>query len=130
MYPISYLCNTIKRFQSMRELYFSNEFWEFYHKQQDKVQRKFDYVISIIRTEKVLTTKFVKHLENSTLYEMRVSVGTNEYRTILFAVNHDNLILATKILVLNAFLKKSGKDYKKQIEIAENILGGYTNDTL
>ncbi len=114
----------------MRELYFSNEFWEFYHKQQDKVQRKFDYVISIIRTEKVLTTKFVKHLENSTLYEMRVSVGTNEYRTILFAVNHDNLILATKILVLNAFLKKSGKDYKKQIEIAENILGGYTNDTL
>ena len=114
----------------MRELYFSNEFWEFYHKQQDKVQRKFDYVISIIRTEKVLTTKFVKHLENSTLYEMRVSVGTNEYRTILFAVNHDNLILATKILVLNASLKKSGKDYKKQIEIAENILGGYTNDTL
>ena len=61
---------------------------------------------------------------------MRVSVGSNEYRTVLFAINHENIILATQILVLNAFLKKSEKDYKKQIEIAERILGGFTNETL
>ena len=109
----------------IRELYFSDEFWTFYHEQQDKVTRKFDYVISIIRNEKVITTKFVKHLENTDLYEMRISVGSNEYRTVLFAVDHDNIILATKIFVLNAFLKKSEKDYRKQIEIAENILGGF-----
>lgn len=77
----------------------------------------------------MLTTKFIKHLQNTDLYEMRISVGSNEYRTILFAINHNNIILATKILVLNAFLKKSEKDYKKQIEIAEHILGGYINDT-
>ena len=109
----------------IRELYFSDEFWAFYHKQQDKVKCKFDYVISIIRKEKVITTKFVKHLENTDLYEMRISVGSNEYRTVLFAVDHDNIILATKIFVLTAFLKKSEKDYRKQIEIAENILGGF-----
>ena len=114
----------------IRELYFSEEFWTFYNKQQDRVKRKFDYVISIIQTEEVITTKFVKHLKNTDLYEMRISVGTNEYRTVLFAMDNNNIILARNILVLNAFLKKSEKDYKKQVEIAKNILGGYTNDTI
>ena len=116
--------------EMIRELYFSEEFWTFYNKQQDRVKHKFDYVISIIQTEEVITTKFVKHLKNTDLYEMRISVGTNEYRTVLFAMDNDNIILARNILVLNAFLKKSEKDYKKQVEIAKNILGGYTNDTI
>lgn len=116
--------------EMIRELYFSEEFWTFYNKQQDRVKRKFDYVISIIQTEEVITTKFVKHLKNTDLYEMRISVGTNEYRTVLFAMDNNNIILARNILVLNAFLKKSEKDYKKQVEIAKNILGGYTNDTI
>lgn len=93
--------------------------------QQDKVRHKFDYVISMIRNEKVIATKFVKHLKGTDLYEMRVSVGTNEYRTILFAVNTDNIILSTKILVLNAFLKKSSKDYDKEIKKAIKILGEF-----
>lgn len=113
-----------------RELIFSNEFWSFYKSQNQKVQLKFDYVINILMTERVITTKFVKHLENTDLYEMRVSLGTNEYRTILFAMDNDNIILSTRILVLNAFQKKSTKDYKKQIEIAQKILGGFTDDTL
>lgn len=57
---------------------------------------------------------------------MRVSVGTNEYRTVLFAIDHDNVIQATKILVLNAFIKKSLKDYNKQIDKAFRILEEYT----
>ena len=75
-----------------------------------------------IRTEYVLSTKFVKHLENKNLYEMRVSVNTNEYRTILFAVDNDNIILSKRILLLNGFLKKSTKDYSKQIKVAKQIL--------
>lgn len=71
-----------------RELIFSNEFWSFYKSQNQKVQLKFDYVINILMTERVITTKFVKHLENTDLYEMRVSLGTNEYRTILFAMDN------------------------------------------
>ncbi len=53
---------------------------------------------------------------------MRVSIGSNEYRTILFAIDHDNVIEARKIVLLNGFLKKSSKDYRKQIDIAKTIL--------
>ena len=108
----------------MREIYFSDEFWEFYNKQDTKVQIKFDYVLEIIRTERIITTKFLKHLENTELYEMRVSVSRNEYRTILFSIDNENILSASRIFVLNAFVKKSTKDYKKQIDIAYNILKG------
>lgn len=53
---------------------------------------------------------------------MRVSVGTNEYRTVLFAIDHENVIEAKNIILLNAFLKKDNRDYKKQIEKALSIL--------
>ena len=102
---------TDKKDNDIRELYFSDEFAEFYGMLQDKVKAKFEHTMDIIRTEYVLSTKFVKHLENTDLYEMRVSVNTNEYRTILFAVDNKNIILSKKILLLNGFLKKSTKDY-------------------
>lgn len=131
LYLISYLCGMkeIRKDSGLRELYFSKEFLEFYNKQSNNVRRKFDYVIDIVKTEKVITTRFVKHLEDTDLYEMRVSVGYNEYRTVLFAIDNDNIITARKILVLNAFLKKSTKDYKRQIAIAIKIIGE-KNETL
>ena len=125
MYLIRYICQmkaTDKKDSGIRELYFSDEFTEFYEKLQDKVKAKFEHTMDIIRTEYVLNTKFVKHLENTDLYEMRVSVNFNEYRTILFAVDNDNIILSKRILLLNGFLKKSTKDYSKQIKVAKQIL--------
>lgn len=125
MYLISYICQmkaTDKKDSGIRELYFSDEFTEFYEELQDKVKAKFEHTMDIIRTEYVLNTKFVKHLENTDLYEMRVSVNFNEYRTILFAVDNDNIILSKRILLLNGFLKKSTKDYSKQIKVAKQIL--------
>ena len=125
MYLICYICQmkaTDKKDSGIRELYFSDEFTEFYEKLQDKVKAKFEHTMDIIRTEYVLNTKFVKHLENTDLYEMRVSVNFNEYRTILFAVDNDNIILSKRILLLNGFLKKSTKDYSKQIKVAKQIL--------
>lgn len=122
---ISYICRmeaTSKKDSDIRELYFSEEFLEFYNSLQDKIKTKFEHTMDIIRTEYILSTKFVKHLEGTDLYEMRVSVSTNEYRTILFAVDNDNIILSKKILLLNGFLKKSTKDYSKQIKIAKRIL--------
>lgn len=106
----------------MRELYFTEEFDSFYDSLQSKVQAKFDYVLDIVRTEYIITTKFVKHLKGTELYEMRVSIGRNEYRTILFAIDNFNIIECTKIVVLNGFIKKSINDYKKQIKTAEKIL--------
>ncbi len=103
---------------------------DFFNSLTPKVKEKFDYVLGIITTEYVVSTKFVKHLERTDLFEMRVSVGTNEYRTILFTMDNRNIILAKKIILLNAFLKKSTKDYEKQIKTAEKILGGIDYDKL
>ena len=127
MYPISYICNMENRKQ-IRSIFWTKEFSEFFNDLPIRVQEKFDYVISVVQTEYVISTKFVKRLVDTDLYEMRVSVGTNEYRTVLFTMDNENVMLATKIVLLNAFLKKSEKDYKNQIKIAQNILGGLKHD--
>ncbi|MGM9840774.1 MAG: type II toxin-antitoxin system RelE/ParE family toxin [Candidatus Limisoma sp.] len=86
------------------------------------VKAKFEHIFNVVQTVYALPSKFVKRLVTTDLYELRVSVRTNEYRTILFAIDHDNIIQATRIILLNGFLKKSEKDYRKQIFIAEKIL--------
>ena len=106
----------------IRSVFKTAEYESFYLSLNDKIKTKFDYVINVISTIYNVPTKFVKHLENTDLYEMRVSVGTNEYRTVLFAIDHENFIEAKNIILLNAFLKKGNKDYRKQIEVAESIL--------
>lgn len=98
------------------------EFLEFYGSLPTKVQTKFQYVMNVIATVYNVSPKFVKHLEKTDLYEMRVSIGTNEYRTVLFAIDHDNFIESKNIILLNGFLKKDNKDYRKQIELATRIL--------
>lgn len=106
----------------MRTLILSEEYVEYYNGLPDKIRCKFDYAMNILRSIEVPNSKFVKKLIDTEYYEMRVSVGTNEYRTILFTIDNDNIVKATQIILLNAFLKKSKKDYKKQIELADNIL--------
>ena len=64
------------------------------------------------RTREKLRTDF---------FELRVSVD-NEIRVILFAVDNDNINLATNVILLNGFVKKSTKDYDKEITKAINIL--------
>lgn len=95
---------------------------DFYEKLPVKIQTKFQYVMNVMASVYNISTKFIKHLEHTDLYEMRVSVGYNEYRTILFAIDHDNFIEAKNIILLNGFLKKDNRDYRKQIEIANTIL--------
>lgn len=108
--------------QYIRIVYKTSEFETFYASLPSKIQTKFDYVINVISTIYNISTKFIKHLENTDLYEMRVSIGSNEYRTVLFAIDHDNVIEAKSIILLSAFLKKDNKDYRKQIQIAISIL--------
>lgn len=80
--------------QYVRTILKTNEFEIFYDSLPTNVQTKIDYVMNVIATIYNVSAKFVKHLDNTDLYEMRVSVGTNEYRTVLFAVDHDNVIEA------------------------------------
>lgn len=105
-----------------RTILYTDEFKEFYDSLDEKVKKKIDYVIVLIKDFKLIHTDFVKRLVNTDLYEMRVSVGTNEYRSILFSIDHENVIESTQVIILSGFLKKSTKDYDKQIKKAEKIL--------
>lgn len=107
---------------NIRSIYSTNEFEEFFSSLTEKTQKKFEQSFVVIKNSHILNTKLVKKLINTELYEMRVSVGHNEYRTILFAIDNRNIILSTKIILLNGLLKKSTKDYSKQILKAERIL--------
>lgn len=106
----------------IRTIYKTPEFDAFYNSLPTKTQNKFDFVINVISTIYNVPVKFIKHLENTDLYEMRVLVGSNEYRTVLFAIDHSNVIEAKKIILLNGFLKKDTKDYRKHVEKAFTIL--------
>ena len=105
----------------MRTLRRTTEFDEFYNSVDPKVQEKIDYALTLMSKIKVVSTKFVKKLEGTDFYEMRVSVG-NEYRVIIFTIDSDNFMEANEVLLLNGFMKKSTKDYKAQIKIAEKII--------
>ena len=108
--------------QKIREVFYSDAFEEFFASLDSRVREKYIWTIHAVETIRILPTKYVKKLENTDLYEMRVSVGTNEYRTVLFTMNRDNFITATEIYLLNSFLKKASKDYRRQIEIAEKMI--------
>lgn len=105
----------------MRTMIRSAGFDEFYNSVPVNVQNKVKYAMNVIGEIKVVNTKLVKKLIDTDFYELRISVG-NEYRVILFTIDHENFIEAEQILLLNGFMKKSTKDYKKEIEKAEQIL--------
>lgn len=122
-----YICKMKEDIQ-IRTAIFTEEFKTFLFSSNDKVKVKCAYIIEMIETQKVLTEKFIKKLQNTEFYEMRISVGFNEYRTILFSINAENIIQATEIVFLNSFLKKDTKDYKKAIEEARKILENFLKD--
>lgn len=105
----------------MRTLMRSAEFDEFYNSLPENVQNKVKYALNIIAEVKVVNTKFVKKLVETDFYELRISVG-NEYRVILFTIDQESFVEAEQILLLNGFMKKSTKDYKKELQKAQRIL--------
>ncbi len=99
----------------------SAEFDEFYNSLPENVQNKVKYALNIIAEVKVVNTKLVKKLVETDFYELRISVG-NEYRVILFTIDQESFVEAEQILLLNGFMKKSTKDYKKELQKAQRIL--------
>ena len=104
-----------------RIMYKTPAFDSFYNSLNNRAKKKVDYVFEHIRTEKNVSTKFVKHLINTNFYEMRISVE-NEYRIILFTMDNDNFIIANEIVLLNGFIKKSTAEYERQISIATKLM--------
>jgi len=105
----------------MRTIVRSIEFDEFYNSLPVNVQNKVQYALNIISEVKVVHTKLVKKLVDTDFYELRISVS-NEYRVILFTIDHESFVEAQQILLLNGFMKRSTKDYKKEIKKAQQIL--------
>lgn len=111
--------------KDIRVLIRTPEFDEYYNVQQMRVQEKYDYVLSLMISQYVISEKFVKKLENSELYEMRISIGNNEHRSLLFAIDNASFIECTQAILLSSFLKKDNKQYRKEIARAEEILKRY-----
>ena len=112
----------------IRHIIYSDEFEEYYSSMSEQLKRKYDYALQIVRSQYVVSSKIVKSLENTDFYELRISISSNEYRTILLAVDHDNFIQCKNVLLLNSFLKKGTIQYKAEIKKAENIIKRYLED--
>lgn len=106
----------------IREIAYTKEFLEYFEQLPANIQEKYDYVFSIMVTQKVVNRKFVKKIETTEFYEMRVSVGTNEYRSFIFAIDATSFMECSRIVMLNSFVEKSSKQYKSEIIKARKIL--------
>ena len=106
----------------IRSATYTKEFEEYYQNLSPKVREKYNYVFEIILTKYVVSTKFVKRLENTEFYEMRVSLGNNEYRTVLFTIDAENFMECKHIVLLNSFIEKSSKQYNAEIKKAKRLL--------
>ena len=111
--------------EDIREAIHSVEYDEYYAGLDEKAKAKYEYLEMIIKTQCVVNKKFVKNLEDTEFYEARISVGNNEYRTIIFAVETLSFMESKRVLFLNSFLKKGTKQYKGEIETARRILKKY-----
>lgn len=104
-------------------IFYRDNFIDFYRSQEEKVQRKIEYVLDLIRYEKQVPKKFFKSLTNTDgIYEIRVITAFKSIRILCFQ-DDGNLIILT-----NCFIKKSQKTPKKEINIAERLKKEYLKE--
>ena len=111
----------------MREVVITQECLEFIDSQEERVATKFFQLIEVIGEIKIVHTNFVKKILTTQFYELRIKSG-NEYRVIMFAIDHLNFVECTEVVCLCGFQKKSKKDYKNAIRQAEKILKDYMKE--
>jgi hypothetical protein len=111
----------------VREIDITIECLEFIDNQNERVSLKFFQLLEVIGELKVVHSNFVKKLQSTDFYELRLKAG-NEYRIVIFAIDHGSFSECTKAVCLYGFQKKSTKDYKKAIKKAEIILEAYIEE--
>ena len=98
-------------------------FIEFYKAQENKVQEKIEYVLDLVRFERIVPKKFFKYLENTDgIYEIRVITTFKSIRILCF-FDEGNLVVLT-----NCFIKKTQKTPRKEIKLAEKLKKEYLID--
>jgi phage-related protein len=93
-------------------IFFGNYFYDFYNKQNQKVKEKINWTFGIIRDLEIIPEKYLKHIEGTDLYEIRVGYGNNIYRVFCFFDK------GKLVVVLNGFQKKTQKTPKQEIQKA------------
>ena len=114
--------------QIIRKVTYTKEFEDYFQTLSNDVKGKYDYVFQIMLTQKIVSKKFVKRIETTEFYEMRVSLGNNQYRSFLFSIDAENFMESHKIVLLNSFVEKSSKHYKAEIKKARKILKEWEED--
>lgn len=98
-------------------------FIDFYKAQDDKVQKKIEFVLDLVRFESQIPKKFFKALENTDgIYEVRVITSFKSIRILCFFDDGNIVVLA------NCFVKKTQKTPKKEIKLAEKLKKEYLKD--
>lgn len=87
----------------------------------DKVRRKIDYALLLLKTQERLSAKFVKAITDG-LFELRIEYESNIYR--VFFIFDDAQI----VVLFNGFQKKMQKTPKQEIEKALKIKEAYYED--
>ena len=109
--------------KQFREVIFYGEyFWEFYYKQSRKVKDKITWTIGLLKYLEVVPEKYLKHIEETDLFEIRVSFGNNIFRIFCF-FDKDRLVI-----VLNGFQKKTQKTPRNEIDRAIRLKKEYYED--
>ena len=97
-------------------------FEDFLIEQTPKEQVKILQVLRLIEELDVIPANFLKHIEGTDgLYEVRVSFSRKAFRIFC-------CFYARFVVLLNAFLKKTQKTPKEQIELAEMLMRKYKNE--
>lgn len=103
-------------------IFYGDDFWNFYHKQPQKVKDRINWTLGVIRDLEMVPEKYFKNITGTNLYEIRVSSGSNIFRIFCFFDK------GKLVVVLNGFQKKAQKTPKKEIEKALKLQKAYFNE--
>ena len=101
---------------------YGDYFWDFYKKQSPKVKERINWTIKLVKSLDRVPEKYFKHIVGTTLYELRVSSGSNIYRVFSFFDK------GKLVVVLNGFQKKSQKTPKNEIKLALRLQKEYYDE--
>ena len=105
--------------QIRQVIFYGDFFWNFYKKQSPKVKKKINWTIGLLKDLEVIPEKYLKHIEETDLYEIRVSFGNNIFRIFCFFDK------GRLVIILNGFQKKTQKTPKTEIDRAIKLKKQY-----
>ncbi len=103
--------------------YYKLHYLDFFNKQNEEVQNKFNWTLELIATINRVPKKYFQHMEGTVgLFEIRVEVGGNIFRAFAFFDEGHLIVIA------NGFQKKTQKTPKNEKELAKKIKKEYFNE--